>query len=68
VTGHLAVFTGGSSGIARHLHPSAARIVDLDVPQPLSFAWRKDNRPPCASSVTDVQRFPDLREVSTGKP
>jgi DNA-binding transcriptional LysR family regulator len=38
-------------------------VVDLDVPQELSLAWRKDNRSPLlASFVADVQRFPDVRE------
>jgi DNA-binding transcriptional LysR family regulator len=43
-------------------------VVDMDVPQELSLVWRKDNRSPLlASSVADVQRFPDLRGVNTGK-
>jgi DNA-binding transcriptional LysR family regulator len=34
-------------------------VVDMDVPQELSLAWRKDNRSPLlASFVADVPRFP----------
>jgi hypothetical protein len=43
-------------------------VVDMDVPQELSLVWRKDNRSPLlASFVADVQRFPDVRGVNTGK-
>jgi DNA-binding transcriptional LysR family regulator len=34
-------------------------VVDLDVPQPLSLGWRKDNQSPLlAKFVADVRRFP----------
>jgi len=39
-------------------------VVDLDVPQELSLAWRKDNKSPLlASFVADLQRLPDARDV-----
>ena len=42
-------------------------VVDLDVPQELSLAWRKDNESPLlARFVADVQRFADVRGVCTG--
>jgi DNA-binding transcriptional LysR family regulator len=42
-------------------------VVDLNVPLPLALAWRKDNRSRLlASFVAAVQRFPDVRAVSTG--
>ena len=41
-------------------------VVDLDVLQPLSLVWRKDNQSPLlARFVADVQRFPDVRGVIT---
>jgi DNA-binding transcriptional LysR family regulator len=58
-------------GTARWRRPKSViilSVVDLDVPQPLSLAWRKDNKSPLlASFVADVQRFPDVRGVNTGK-
>jgi hypothetical protein len=43
-------------------------VVDLNVPLPLALAWRKDNQSPLlASFVVDVQRFPDVRGMNTGK-
>jgi len=43
-------------------------VVDMDAPQELSLAWRKDNRSPLlASFVADVQRSPDMRGMETGK-
>jgi DNA-binding transcriptional LysR family regulator len=43
-------------------------VVDMDVPQELSLAWRKDNKSPLlASFVADVQRFPDVHGMNTGK-
>jgi DNA-binding transcriptional LysR family regulator len=58
-------------GTARWRRPKSVvilSVVDLDVPQPLSLAWRKDNRSPLlASFVADVQRFADSQEVNTGK-
>jgi DNA-binding transcriptional LysR family regulator len=37
-------------------------VVDMEAPQELSLAWRKDNRSPLlASFVADVQRSPDVR-------
>jgi DNA-binding transcriptional LysR family regulator len=39
-------------------------IVDLNVPLPLSLAWRKDNSSPLlASFVGEVQRLPDVRAL-----
>jgi DNA-binding transcriptional LysR family regulator len=38
-------------------------VVDLDVPQPLSLGWRKDNQSPLlAKFVADVRRFPYVGE------
>jgi len=58
-------------GTARWRRPKSVvilSVVDLDVPQPLSLAWRKDNQSPLlASFVADVQRFPEVRAVNTGK-
>jgi L,D-transpeptidase catalytic domain/LysR substrate binding domain len=40
-------------------------VVDMNLPQELSLAWRKDNRSPLlARFVADVLRFPDVRRVS----
>jgi hypothetical protein len=39
-------------------------IVDLNVPLPLSLAWRKDNSSPLLTSfVGEVQRLPDVRAL-----
>jgi DNA-binding transcriptional LysR family regulator len=39
-------------------------VVDLNLPLPLSLAWRKDNMSPLlASFVGDVQRLPDVRAL-----
>jgi DNA-binding transcriptional LysR family regulator len=39
-------------------------VVDLNVPLPLSLAWRKDNSSPLlASFVGEVQRLPDVRAL-----
>jgi DNA-binding transcriptional LysR family regulator len=58
-------------GTARWHRPKSVvilSVVDLDLPQELSLAWRKDNKSPLlASFVADVQRFPDVRGVSRGK-
>ena len=38
-------------------------VVDLDLPQPLSLGWRKDNQSPLlAKFVADVRRFPYVGE------
>ena len=38
-------------------------VADLDVPQPLSLGWRKDNQSPLlAKFVADVRRFPYVEE------
>jgi DNA-binding transcriptional LysR family regulator len=43
-------------------------VIDLNLPQELSLAWRKDNKSPLlASFLAEVQRFPNVRGVSTGK-
>jgi DNA-binding transcriptional LysR family regulator len=58
-------------GTARWRRPKSVvilSVVDLDVPQPLSLGWRKDNQSPLlASFVADVKRFPDVRGVTAGK-
>jgi DNA-binding transcriptional LysR family regulator len=39
-------------------------VVDLNVPELLALAWRKDNRSPLlASFVADVRRLPEVRAV-----
>ena len=39
-------------------------VVDLNVPQPLALAWRRDNTSPLlASFVDEVQRLPDVRAL-----
>jgi DNA-binding transcriptional LysR family regulator len=39
-------------------------VVDLDVPLPLSLAWRKDNTSPLLEGfVGEVQRLPDVRAL-----
>ena len=56
-------------GTARWRCPRSVVILsvgDLDVPQPLSLGWRKDNQSPLlARFVADVQRFPDVQGVKT---
>lgn len=58
-------------GAARWRRPKSLvilSVVDLDMPQPLSLAWRKDNQSPLlASFVADVKRFPDVRGMTAGK-
>jgi DNA-binding transcriptional LysR family regulator len=58
-------------GTARWHRPKSVvtlSVVDMDLPQELSLAWRKDNRSPLlANFVADVQRFPGARGVNTGK-
>ena len=58
-------------GTARWHRPKSVVIVsvlDMDLPQELSLAWRKDNGSPLlARFVADVQRYPEVRRVSTGK-
>jgi DNA-binding transcriptional LysR family regulator len=58
-------------GTARWRRPRSVvvlSVVDLDLPQELSLAWRKDNKSPLlARFVADVQRFTDVRGVSTGR-
>jgi DNA-binding transcriptional LysR family regulator len=52
-------------GAARWRRPRSViilSVVDLNVPQPLSLVWRKDNKSPLlAKFVADVQRFPNNR-------
>lgn len=52
-------------GAARWRRPRSViilSVVDLDVPQPLSLVWRKDNKSPLlARFIADVQRFPNDR-------
>jgi DNA-binding transcriptional LysR family regulator len=54
-------------GTARWHRPKSVvilSVVDMDLPQELSLAWRKDNKSPLlARFVADVQRFPDVRGV-----
>ena len=54
-------------GTARWRRPKSVvilSVVDLNVPQPLSLGWRKDNQSPLlARFVADVQRFPDVRNI-----
>jgi hypothetical protein len=39
-------------------------VVDLNVPLPLSLAWRKDNSSPLlAGFVEEVQRLPAVRAL-----
>jgi DNA-binding transcriptional LysR family regulator len=39
-------------------------VVDLNLPQPLALAWRRDNTSPLlASFVGEVQRLPDVRAL-----
>jgi hypothetical protein len=39
-------------------------VVDLNLPLPLSLAWRKDNSSPLlASFVGEVQRLPAVRAL-----
>jgi DNA-binding transcriptional LysR family regulator len=43
-------------------------VVDMDLPQELSLAWRKDNGSPLlASFVADLQRLPNVRGVNAGQ-
>jgi len=54
-------------GTARWRRPKSVvilSVVDMDLPQELSLAWRKDNKSPLlARFVADVQRSPGLRGV-----
>jgi hypothetical protein len=44
-----------------------APVVDLNLPQPLALAWRKDNKSPLlAGFVVDVRRLSDARAVNKG--
>jgi DNA-binding transcriptional LysR family regulator len=58
-------------GTARWRRPKSVvilSVVDMDLPQELSLAWRKDNKSPLlARFVADVQRSPDLRGVQPAK-
>ena len=58
-------------GTARWRRPKSVvilSVVDLDVPQPLSLVWRRDNQSPLlASFVADVQRSTDGPGVDTGE-
>jgi DNA-binding transcriptional LysR family regulator len=55
-------------GTARWRCPKSVVIlsaVDLNVPLPLSLAWRRDNTSPLlASFVSEVQRLPDVRALN----
>jgi DNA-binding transcriptional LysR family regulator len=57
-------------GTARWRRPKSVvilSVVDLDLPQELSLAWRRDNQSPLlAGFVADVQRYADIRRVTTG--
>jgi DNA-binding transcriptional LysR family regulator len=58
-------------GTARWHRPKSVVIVsvlDMDLPQELSLAWRKDNRSPLlARFVADVERYAEVRRVGTGQ-
>jgi len=58
-------------GTARWRRPKSVvilSVVDMDLPQELSLAWRKDNKSPLlARFVADVQRSPELRGVQPAK-
>jgi DNA-binding transcriptional LysR family regulator len=58
-------------GTARWHRPKSVVIVsvlDMDLPQELSLAWRKDNKSPLlARFVADVERYAEVRRVSTGQ-
>jgi DNA-binding transcriptional LysR family regulator len=68
------VATGGGIGwvlgTARWRRPRSVvilSVVDLNVPQPLSLAWRKDNQSPLlASIVANGRSFPGARAVNAG--
>jgi DNA-binding transcriptional LysR family regulator len=55
-------------GTARWRRPENVAItpvVDLNLPQPLALAWRKDNKSPLlAGFVVDVRRFSDVRAIN----
>ena len=58
-------------GTARWHRPKSVvilSVLDMDLPQELSLAWRKDNRSPLlARFVADVERYAEARRVSTGQ-
>jgi DNA-binding transcriptional LysR family regulator len=57
-------------GTARWRCPETVAIlpvVDLNVPVPLTLAWRRDNTSPLlANFIGEVQRLPDVRAVNKG--
>jgi DNA-binding transcriptional LysR family regulator len=57
-------------GTARWRCPETVAIlpvVDLNVPVPLTLAWRRDNTSPLlANFIAEVQRLPDVRAVNRG--
>jgi len=57
-------------GTARWRCPETVAIlpvVDLNVPVPLTLAWRRDNTSPLlANFIAEVQRLPDVRAVDRG--
>ena len=57
-------------GTARWRCPETVAIlpvVDLDMPVPLTLAWRKDNTSPLlANFIAEVRRLPDVRAVNKG--
>jgi DNA-binding transcriptional LysR family regulator len=57
-------------GTARWRCPETVAIlpvVDLNVPVPLTLAWRRDNTSPLlAKFIGEVQRLPDVRAVNKG--
>jgi DNA-binding transcriptional LysR family regulator len=57
-------------GTARWRCPETVAIlpvVDLNVPVPLTLAWRRDNTSPLlANFIDEVQRLPDVRAVNRG--
>ena len=58
-------------GTARWHRPKSVvilSVLDMDLPQELSLAWSKDNRSPLlARFVADVERYAEVRRVSTGQ-
>jgi hypothetical protein len=42
-------------------------VTDLNMPLPLSLAWRRDNTSPLLSSfVAEVRRLPEVQALSKG--
>ena len=49
----------------RHANAVAAVITDLNMPLPMSLAWRRDNTSPLlASFIAEVRRFPEVQALN----